>query len=186
VGYYFTPNFGLGGTVAFLNNAVNLPALRDDLIAEIEERYPDIEIPEDAQISFNVGAWNHVNFLVGPQFSLPFGGVAIDLRALAGMSWVFPPPAELYIADESQGLDYRLYWDQKQSVAFAYDFGGGLRFNTRNNYIIRIGIDYSYTKAKFNINDEITLPGETPDNSTREVTQELGTIQAMIGLGYYF
>jgi len=156
--YFFLPSLGVAGTISFLNNAVNQVALRDNIIADIENKYPDIEIPEDTQISFSVGAWNRVNFLVGPQLSIPFGSIYVDLRALAGISWVSPPPAELYFANDE--MDYRIYWDQRQSVNFGWDVGGGFRFDSGRNYIIKLGADYSSTKASFQITDEIS----TPDN----------------------
>jgi len=181
--YFFVPNLGIGGSISFLNNAVNQTSLREDIISDIEEKYPDFKIPDDS-VSFSVGAWNHVNFLVGPHVTAPLGRVSIDLRVLGGISWVFPPPAELYVATEE--LDYRIYWDQRQSVVLAYDLGGGIRFDSGNNYIIRLGIDYIYKKATFQITDQISTPDDPDNTETREHTQPLGTIQAMVGIGYYF
>ena len=182
--YFFLPSLGVAGTISFLNNAVNQVALRDNIIANIEKNYPDIEIPEDTQISFNFGAWNHVNFLVGPQLTIPFGSIYVDLRALAGVSWVFPPAAELYFANEE--MDYRIYWDQRQSVNFGWDVGGGFRFDSGRNYIIKLGADYSSTKATFQVTDEISTPDNPNDGSTRDYTQNVATVQVMVGLGYYF
>jgi len=103
---------------------------------------------------------------------------------MAGMAWVFPPSAELYFQTEE--IDYRLFWDQKQSVAFAYDFGGGLRFDSGRNYIIKLGADYSSKKVTFQVSDEISTPDDPDGGSTRDYTQTLGTVQVMVGLGYYF
>ena len=187
--YFFLPNLGIGGTVSFLNNAINQVTLRDDMIADIKEKYPDIEIPDDTYISFNVSAWNHVNFMVWQQLTLPFGSVAVDLRALGGISWVFPPNAELYFTTKENTedkIDYRIYWNQRQSVELGYDLGGGLRFDSGNNYIIKLGVDYSYTKTTFQITDEISTPDNPDDGAVRDYTQELKTVQVMVGLGYYF
>jgi len=184
--YFFLPNLGLGGTVSFLNNAVNQVALRDNIIADIEEQYPDFEIPDETYTSFTVGAWNHVNVMAGPQLTLPFGSVSVDIRALAGIVWVFPPSADFYLADPEQELDYRIYWDQSQSVQFGYDIGGGFRFDSGRDYIIKLGVDYSSTKVKYQITDEISTPDNPDSGTTRDYTQTLGTVQVMVGLGYYF
>ena len=182
--YLFTKNFGLGGAVLLSNNSVARTQLRDNLLTRIEEDYPDFELPEESQISFEVGAWNTINLMVGPYLSLPANQMTLDVRALAGASFVLPPEFQVNLSTPEQ--DLRRYSDIKRTVNFGYLIGGGFRFNTRANYIIRLSVDYTNTKASVKVTDQITKNNQTEENPIRTLKQPISALIIGVGIGYHF
>lgn len=182
--YLFTQNVGIGGNIGFSNNSVARNLLRDNLIQRIEEDYPDFEIPEDTQISFDVGAWNTINLMFGPHLTLPANQLNLDLRALAGFSFVLPPEFNILISNPEE--DLRRKSAIKRSANFGYLLGGGFRYNTRSNTIIRIMVDYTNTKAKITLTDEVTEDNQTEEQNVRTVNQPISAVFVGIGIGYHF
>ena len=179
--HLFLPYIGIGGTMTYANNSVDQVSLRTDIIAKIKEQYPDFVIPEDTYISFDAGVWNHVNVMVGPQFTLPLDRLNFDLRALGGLSFIFPPEMQIYLANEDE--EFRKYFTYQTKVSFGYLFGAAIRYNTSDNMMIRLMADYTYAKTTYTVTDEYEGPG-TPD--TGEYEQPIGTWNIGIGIGYYF
>lgn len=182
--YLFTNNLGLGATISFANNSVATTELRDDLVQKIKEDYPDLVIPDGTEISFDVGAWNHINLMIGPHFTLPANQVSLDLRALAGFCFVLPPDFQIYVSTPEE--DIRRYSDIKRSANFGYLLGGGFRYSTHAGYMIRLMVDYSNATARMKVTDQIIDDNQTTDQEPLTIDQPVGAIFAGIGLGYHF
>lgn len=183
--YLVNSYLGFGGAVSFSNNSLNTGAVKTNLERYVKENYPDAELPEDLTlISYNLGVWNHVNLMVGPFLTIPANRIHFDFRALGGLAFVFPPESEMYFMTEDD--EFRTYRDNKGKVSFGYMLGGGIRYTSRKNAIIRLMADYSSTKTTIEITDyhfDIDLP---EDNRKTEHTQPMHTVHVGLGIGWAF
>ncbi|HNS16262.1 MAG TPA: outer membrane beta-barrel protein [Bacteroidales bacterium] len=183
--YYINPYVGFGGAVSFSNNSLNTGDLKRSLEWYIHKNYPDAELPEDLTlISYDLGVWNHVNLMVGPYFSIPVNQFHFDFRALGGLAFVFSPDSEMYFMTADD--EFRTYRENKNPVSLGYMVGGGIRYVSRSNAIIRLMCDYSSTKTTIEITDYF-IENESPlHNPPTEHTQPMNTIHVGLGIGYAF
>jgi opacity protein-like surface antigen len=182
--YLPSPYIGVGGAVSFSNNSLNTGDLKNNLKKIIQEDFPDADLPDDVYISYDLGVWNHVNLMIGPHASIPLDRLSIDFRVLGGMSFVFPPESQLYFATEDD--EFRTYRDNKSTVSFGYMAGTGFRYTSRSNMMLRLMVDYSYTKTTIEITDyHFDIDMEEVVRRT-EYTQPMGTIHVGVGIGYTF
>ncbi|HOW24197.1 MAG TPA: hypothetical protein PK711_00885 [Bacteroidales bacterium] len=183
--YLVNDYLGFGGAVSFSNNSLSTGDVKTNLERYVKENYPDAELPEDLTlISYDLGVWNHVNLMVGPFLSLPANRIHFDFRALGGLAFIFPPESEMYFMTDDD--EFRTYRDNKGKVSFGYMVGGGIRYMSRKNAIIRLMADYSSTKTTIEITDyhiDIDLPEDTRKT---EHTQPMHTVHVGLGIGYAF
>jgi len=183
--YMFVPYVGIGGSLSFANNSINTVAVRDQIKQYIEEYYPDLELPEDSQISYDFGFWNNICIMAGPYFALPVGRITFDIRGVAGMNIILPPKTQMnfYIPPDEE---FRSYREGQQTVAFGYKIGGGIRYESKSSYVFRLMADYSYTKTTISVTDELPEYITPNNNETRQYEQPIGSILVGLGIGYHF
>lgn len=183
--YLVSSYVGFGGAISFSNNSLNTGDLKKNLERYVAENYPDAELPEDlTYISYDLGVWNHVNLMAGPYLTIPANRIHFDFRALGGLAFVFPPESQMYFVTEDD--EFRTYRDNKSKVSLGYMLGGGIRYISRRNAILRLMADYSSTKTTIEITDyhlDVDLP---EDNRKTEHTQPMRTVHVGLGIGYAF
>jgi outer membrane protein W len=184
--YLFSPYIGINGMFSFANNTLNTTKVKENLKIRIKEQYPDLIIPDELYISYNLGVWNHIGLQIGPQVTLPMERLNIDLRALGGLSFILPPSDELYFYNTETGQEFRTISDNKEAVSWGYTLGVGFRYYMSDKYILRFVCDYTYTEAVIEISNNFTEAGLLPDITHTNYTQAMGAIHVGLGIGYHF
>jgi hypothetical protein len=185
--YLFTPYIGISGMFSFANNTLNTTMIKENFKKRIHDDYPDLVIPEDLNITYNLGVWNHIGLHIGPQVSLPLERLNIDFRALGGLSFVLPPSNEMYFLNKETDQEFRTMSDNKEAISWGYTLGAGFRYLMSNRYILRLVINYTYANASIEINDSITMEsGLPPDLIRNNHKQPVGALQIGIGIAYHF
>ena len=176
--YIFDYYFGITGTATFSSNPIDAEEFGNDLADAI----PPIDPPPatDPVIDIKVANWTISNIMAGPIITLPVWKFNIDLRAVAGLSFLLSPPQEVYIqVDDEEFFQAR----SNQAVNFAYMLGTGLRFNVNESYAIRLSADYFRNKPSFTV-AENSLIGTAIGKTTYDMN--IGTINVNIGIAYRF
>ena len=141
--YILFPFFGIGGTFSFGSNYTDGDALKEQVIDIFSDLYPTFPIPPGSEVDVSLGPWRYVNLMVGPEVAFPIAVIQLDIRALAGVSFVMPPDRDLSVSTPDG--DYTSS-QKSQLVNFGYVVGGGIRFGMRGATSIRVSADYFHTK----------------------------------------
>jgi hypothetical protein len=184
--YLFSPYMGICGKFSFANNTLNTGLLKNNIKSRIHNEYPDLVIPEETYISYNLGVWNHIDLQAGPQVSLPLDRLNIDFRVLGGVSFILAPSNELYFDNKETSQQFRTMINSKQIVAFGYTLGTGFRYLTPNNVILRLMVDYTFTNATIEITNSFTDTGLPLDVKKDDHNQSMGNILIGAGIAYHF
>jgi|GEM_PF-919773 len=184
--YLFSPYMGVCGIFSFANTTLNTGRLKENIKARIRNDYPDLVLPEESYISYNLGVWNQIRIHAGPQVSLPFNRLSIDIRVLGGISFILAPSNELYFYNKETSQQFRTISDTKQTVALGYTLGGGLRYLTPSHVILRLMVDYTYAEASVEITSNFTDSGIPHNEKKEDHTQPMNTILIGAGIAYHF
>ncbi len=182
--YFFFGSLGVVGSVTYGMNFLDEVALQDHMKARFQEQFPDVSIPEDATIQWVSKQWNNVNLMAGPVLSFPFSAMKLELRGLAGVSFVMPPEWDLYMAwDENQFH----VTSSGQSARFAWQLGAGLLYQHEMGYGFRLGFDYFKTSTRFDVYYAYTQ-GNADEVPYETVAQYIPVtmFQATFGIIYAF
>jgi hypothetical protein len=148
--YVVVPYVGIGATFSFGSNYADEDALKKTILADLDERYTQVNFPapEDAEYDINMGKWTYINLMVGPNISIPLVILHLDLRALAGITFLTPPEREVTIT----WTEDEIFTSQSsQLIHFGYVLGAGIRFGMRGPTGIRIAADYFSSKPAMEI-----------------------------------
>ena len=180
---------GIGGTVTFVNNNIDKKKYEEDLLKRLLEKYPDLELPDNTEIYFDMSEWRYVNLMIGPNGTFNAGKFNFDLRALTGISFVFPPGTELQIKQSGEQI-LSTNHEKKVSLNLGFTLGAGIRYALKNNYVIRLIAEYTGTKGTFDVTEDISkevIGGDiTLEPQTRKVDYPVNNIQLGIGIAYHF
>ena len=186
-GAFFPDDFlGIGGTITFVNSNIDQGKYKMDLFNHIKNEYPDIEIPDSIEVNYSLGAWRYINIMIGPQGTIRAGSFNIDIRALGGVSFVFQPQSMFQVYSEEDKINFSRTRSDKAKAGFGYTLGAGIRYEFKNNYIIRLSADYTGTKVSYETIDEITYDNGEIETSTKNTDFALSNIQIGIGVAYHF
>jgi len=156
--YVVAPYIGIGATFSFGSNYADEDALKKTLLTDLDERYTQINFPapEDAEFNITMGKWTYINLMVGPNISIPLAVIHLDLRALAGITFLTPPEREVEIT----WTEDEIFTSQSsQLIHFGYVLGAGIRFGMRGATGIRIAADYFSSKPAMKIKtDHLLIP----------------------------
>jgi len=186
-GAFFPDDYlGIGGTITFVNSNIDQAKYKSDLVKHINIEYPDLVIPDSIVVSYNLGAWRYINIMLGPQGTIRAGNFNIDVRALGGVSFVFQPQSLFQVYDAENGTNFSRTRSDKAKAGFGYTLGAGIRYEFKNNYIVRLSADYTGTKVSYETIDEITNDNGDIVTSTKRTDYSLSNIQIGIGVAYHF
>jgi len=179
--YFFLPYLGLGGTFSFGSNYGGGEELQKLIIEEIPSKFPELSIPFDTVC--NIGQWNYVNLMVGPQISVLLNNIALDFKALAGLSFITSPEREVTL----QLTDGEFTSSQEnRQLNFGYILGSGFRFGVGRSTAIRLSADYFHSKSSFEIKNAYQTNGTHDDLPGDEYKLAINSIHVALGIAYNF
>mgnify|MGYP003931644487 CR=1 FL=1 len=181
--YYLTPIFGFGGIANYGMNSVNEDLLRDDWIAHLEEVYPDVEVPPDANVEFTTTQWTYVNIMGGPTLGIPLERFRLEFRGRIGISIIKPPERNIRITYPNNEITS---FASGQSVAFGYQLGTGIVFKPNESSGIRLGADYFSSESKIDVENRVDDDLGEPEIVTETISLPVSSIHLTLGLAYFF
>lgn len=181
--YFFLPYLGLGGTFSFGSNYGGGEDLQNKIKKEIPSKFPELSIPFDPEYNFNIGQWNYVNLMIGPQISVLLNNIGLDFKALAGLSFITSPEREVTL----QLTDGEFTSSQEnRQLNFGYILGSGFRFGVGRSTAIRLSADYFYSKSSFEIKNAYQTNGTHDDLPSDEYKLAINSIHVALGIAYNF
>lgn len=183
-GYFPGSYLGIGGSFSFGSNYAIRDSLLQDMITYVEENASSIiDIPEDAEIVYGSGFWNNISLFLGPHFSIrATQRLYFDIRALAGLSIVRPPDQELIIIFDATEIHSVV---SNHKLSFGFTAGGGFRFKLNENLALKLGVDFSQAKSKFDYTFDL-FSGVAEDVPPIQSDFYVRTLDIMVGLAYAF
>lgn len=181
--YFFLPYLGLGGTFSFGSNYGGGEDLQNKIKKEIPSKFPELSIPFNPEYNFNIGQWNYVNLMIGPQISVLLNNIGLDFKALAGLSFITSPEREVTL----QLTDGEFTSSQEnRQLNFGYILGSGFRFGVGRSTAIRLSADYFYSKSSFEIKNAYQTNGTDDDLPSDEYKLAINSIHVALGIAYNF
>jgi hypothetical protein len=172
--YYLSRFFGFAGDIKYTSNTTDHSTIDSLLQHEIP-----LTSSGDTSISYQVGIWKHVSFLVGPQLSVTKGNFSVDVYALAGLSIIMNPPMGISVIINDQSFKRTT---SPEYARFGFDVGASLRYKLNENYGIRIYASYFQSSAKGKIQDEVTI--NTKEITVKSYSTKVQTVNIGLGLIY--
>lgn len=167
---FFGGNLGVGVTLSQADYGVNTFALADGYR---EDFGVDEATAYSKHYKFN-------NLLAGPYYSLAFGKLTLDLRALGGISAATLPALRVALEDQSEFTQ-----NKATATGFAWQAGVGLRYAFLTHFGLSLRADYSSTNPAFvvsytNINND---SGRTISGYNQPVSSLNGTVGIFYKVG---
>jgi len=158
----------------FYNNLTSYVYDRDDL--------QGFAMPTQDMADYSIGFWNYINFLAGPELSVPFWRVQLGLKVMGGASMLISPKREFNYIHNMDNLNVST---KGNDLSLSYLYGGSLMYKLRSGTALRVSADYLTTKASFNFNFAADTPLSDIDESTKN-TIDIQSLQLLVGLSYTF
>lgn len=183
-GFFPTSYLGIGGSVSFGSNYAMSDSILQDMIDYVVANASSVvEIPDYAEILYGSGFWNNIGFYLGPHFSARLSQkLYFDLRVLGGLAILRMPDQELLISWDGNEIHSVV---SGNTVSFGFTTGGGFRFKLNENLALKLGVDYSQARAKFDYNFDL-FQGVASEVPPLSADFYLRTVDLMIGLAYAF
>jgi hypothetical protein len=176
---------GIGATISYVSNSPDKNLYKADLISDVMERYPELADFEDNMV-FDFGAWRYLNFHVGPTVTIAAGQFNFDVRALAGLSMVWPPNLDLQINSQEDEI-FSSKTNPGAISTIGFTIGGGIRYAMKSGYVIRINSDYTNCKPAIEIFENVMESFQTgQEMESRKIEKPIKNIQLGIGIAYNF
>jgi len=178
---------GVGATVTYGSNNPDKTKYKEDFIADLLERFPDLGASDlEERLYFDYGVWRYLNFHVGPAFTVAAGNFNFDLKVAAGLSLAWAPQQEFQIKLTEEDTFSRKVED-KAIATLGYTLGGGIRYALKHGYVLRVIAEYTNCKPKMEISELQPSSGEeVPEIVTREVQMPIKNVHLGIGIAYNF
>lgn len=184
VKYIGHSNFGLGGTVSFAQYSVKNQNLADGYKSSYGV---------DSIYEHNTN-YKSIHALVGPYYAIPCGIVTIDFHALVGFNALWTPEIDILaydggVANFQGGTQYTFWQKSSSDVAFASQFGVGLRVEPVKHFAIALRVDYFRSNPVFDINWAYAsqLQGAFPGiRYFTSYSEPFNGINTSLGLDYVF
>jgi len=184
-GAFFPGSYlGIGGSFSFGSNYGLSDSLLNNMLDYVEANAPSLpEIPEDAEKIYANGFWNNISLYIGPHFSIRASQrLYFDIRVLGGLTVLRPPDQEIIITWDDNEIHSRV---SNQKVTFGLTAGGGFRYKLNEDLALKLGVDFSQARAKFDYSFEL-FQGIGEDIPPVEADFFVRTVDIMIGLAYAF
>ncbi len=176
---------GIAATFTYASNNPDKVLYREDLINSIKERYPTLTLPPNTEISYTMDVWKYLNLFIGPTVTIPAGNFNFDLRAVAGVSFAWPPSQSLSIQYPT-GENFSHTVQNKATPTLGYSAGGGIRYAIKHGYVIRVTCEYCNLKPELEIQEVLLDDTGQGDIETRKIDMPIKNIQLGIGIAYNF
>lgn len=181
--YFFTTYLGIGGTFSFGSNYGGGENLQNRITEEIPLKFPELSIPFDTVYNFNIGQWNYVNLMAGPQILIPLNNIGLEFKALAGLSFITSPEREVTL--QLTNGEFSSSQENRQ-LNFGYILGSGLRFGLGRSYSIRFSVDYFYSKTSLEILNAYQTDSTPVDLPNDKYNLAITSVHAALGITYNF
>jgi len=183
-GYFPESYLGFGGTFSFGTNFALRDSLLADMIRYIEENSTTLlNIPDDAEIIYGSGFWNHIDLLIGPHYSIRLSQkLYLDFRILLGPGILRPPDEDLKIRFD----DTEVKSIVNNNILILGAIGGaGLRIRLNQAISLKMGTEYYRTRARFPYEFSLfrDVPEKIPPLNAELLIQ---TLELSAGLAYSF
>lgn len=143
---------------------------------------PGFNMPMQDQTDYTIGFWNYVNFLVGPELSVPFWRMQVGLKLMGGASVLISPKREINYVNN---LDILKVSTKGSDLSLSYLYGGSLMYKLRTGTALRFSADYLSTKASYTFDFLADTPLADIDESMKN-TLNIQSLQLLVGLSYTF
>ena len=183
-GFFPANYFGIAGSFTLRSNYAIRESLLEDMIHHIENSgSAPASIPEEANIILGTGFWSNVSLYIGPDFSIRASQrLYLDFRIVGGLTFVKPPEQELLI--EYKGEHYHSFVSNNR-VTLGWGGGVGIRYKINDALALRLAVDYSQARAKFEYNFDL-FAGLIDDIPPVDAQFQVRTLEPSIGLAYSF
>lgn len=176
---------GIGATVTYGSNNPDKTKYKDDLVADVLDRYPELIEYQD-QIYFDYGVWRYLNIHVGPAFTVPAGPFNFDVKAVAGLSLAWAPQQE-FQATWGDDKSFSRKVDDKAVPTLGFTVGAGIRYALKSGYVLRVIAEYTNCKPTMEVTEDVlTSIVEGSEIKTREYEMPIKNIHLGIGIAYNF
>ncbi len=176
---------GIGATVTYGSNNPDKIKYREDLLNTFKNKYPNFVLPDDTAITFNMDVWKYLNLFVGPVVTIPAGRFNFDLRALAGISFVWPPDQTIEIrSPNNQNFSRNI--QNKATPTLGFSAGGGIRYELKKGVALRVIAEYTNMKPELEFKELFLDSNGQGDIVTKKVDVPIKNIHLGIGLAYNF
>jgi hypothetical protein len=173
--YIHKSNWAIGVTVAYQDQG----QLNAKDVNALAVGYQDAFDVDQGTVTSN-GRYKSLSFLVGPQYSVLFGKLGLDVRANAGLIKSFSTP-EIDVVVTDDDIDHPFAQESSKSSAFAYGGSADLRYNfskklgliLKENYVASSGITIDNTQR---VNNAGRLDSKQP----------ISFAQTTLGLNFSF
>ena len=187
--YFITNHIGVTAVASFSQNGVNADSIEYNLTHRVSNLLTNIDnnfiFPDEDNYIINLGTWTHANLMAGTVLSFPVKSIYFDFRALAGFSVISSPDKELKL-DFADG-NFNSYEKIKNTPSIVYLLGTCVRYHVSSGYIVRLMVDWTYSKATIEINDQITHTTQVQEmniKSDYDITTNL--VYAGLSFAYNF
>jgi hypothetical protein len=181
--YFFLPYLGLSGTFSFGSNSGGTEELQNKIKKEIPLKFPELSVPFESRYNFNIGQWNYVNLMVGPQISILLNNIGLDFKVLAGPSFITSPGRETTL--QLTNGEFSSYQENRQ-LNFGYILGSGFRFGIGRSTSIRLSADYFHSKSSFEIKNSYLTDGTPTDLHNDKYNLPITSLHVALGIAYNF
>lgn len=175
--FYLNSNLSIAGGVFFFNHSVDRGIVQDNVIAQIESKFP-VAIDPDAIESFDAGYWNHISFLTGPLLTFhPTREFYFDFKVMAGLSFIMPPSIDLLYINEDVIIDT---YAESQKASLGVLVGGSFSYQMNPDYALRLGYNYFLSNVDYTLEyDHRSLPNEN-------ISYLVHSVGVTLGVTYFF
>lgn len=173
--YRITHNFGVTAIINYSSNAFNDMVYADSL----EQAHPDYNVSVLSDQN-----WSGGGILAGAFLSFPFSkNFSWDVRAAFGFYGFYSPRTTINTNLKEDPKIKAEYFRQRASAfSYAYSVGTGFKYALSRYYIL-LFVDYFNSPLQFD-----NASGWDWDDQpyTTKFKQDVSTLEATVGLGYFF
>ena len=185
--YFITNNIGVTAVASFSQNGVNADSVEYNVTQRVSNLLSNIDnsfiFPDEDNYVLNLGTWTHANLMLGTVLSFPVKSIYFDFRALAGLSVISSPDKELKL-DFLDG-DFNSFEKIKNTPSIIYLLGTSVRYQLSSGYFVRFMVDWTYSKATIEINDQIIHTAQVQEMNIRS-DYDVSTNLVYAGLSFAY
>lgn len=163
--YFITNHIGVTAVASFTQNGVNTDSIEYNVTHRVSDLLSNLDnsfiFPDKNNYALTIGTWTQANLMAGAVFSLPVKFIFFDFRALAGLSVISSPAKELKFGFLDG--DFNSFEKIQTTPSIIYLLGTSLRYQLPSGYIVRFMLDWTYSKATIEINDQIISTTQVPE-----------------------
>jgi len=172
--YYFLPKLGVVGTINFSDHG----RFETADVKKLGDSYTDAFAVDESTVK-TTGRYRSLTVMAGPQLSLPFNKLTIDIRAMGGLLTSLSSP-EITVLLEDQ-TDATFTQKSSSASAFGWSAGAGLRYALSDKLGLMFRADYFSSEGV-----KIENTNRANDAGRLVTKQPMLWINTTIGIAYSF